>query len=303
MGDAMRLSVVIPCFNGEATLREQLDALARQEWSEAWEVVVADNGSTDSSMSIVAEYGDRLPGLRIVDASAVQGQPYALNEGAKAALGESVVFVDADDVVADGYVRAIGDALTVHELVASRHDARELNPEWLVKCRGEGQRDELMSLWYPPKFPHAGGCGLGMRRDFLARYGGFDLGLPVCHDTDMCIRLQKVGIELTFVPDATIHIRYREGLRGLYRQARSWAAANNLVYRTHRSADATLDSPWRSYFSGWKRIASRLRRIRSRPVRYILMWQLGWQVGLLEGSLRYRVPPVAQPVSDPGSGS
>ena len=63
----MRLSVILPCFNGAATIAVQLEALTRQTWSDGWEVVVCNNGSTDASMAIVAEYRDRLPGLRIVE--------------------------------------------------------------------------------------------------------------------------------------------------------------------------------------------------------------------------------------------
>ena len=61
------LSVVIPCLNGAATLGVQLAALARQEWSEPWEVLLADNGSTDGSAELALGYRDRLPGVRVVD--------------------------------------------------------------------------------------------------------------------------------------------------------------------------------------------------------------------------------------------
>ena len=66
----MELSVIIPCLNAEATIATQLEALANQHWSKPWEVVVSDNGSTDNSLEIVKSYKDRLPNLRIVDASA-----------------------------------------------------------------------------------------------------------------------------------------------------------------------------------------------------------------------------------------
>jgi len=93
----MKLSVIIPCFNAEATLAVQLDALAGQVWSEPWEVLVVDNRSTDGSMRVERQYFGRLPNFRIVDAAAEQGQPYALNTGVAMAAGESVAFCDADD--------------------------------------------------------------------------------------------------------------------------------------------------------------------------------------------------------------
>jgi glycosyltransferase involved in cell wall biosynthesis len=95
-----------------------MDALANQSWSEPWEVVVANNKSTDDSMGIVEGYKKQLPNLRIVDASVRQGQPYALNVGAACAQGEAIAFCDADDEVAPGWVAAMGEALSRYDFVA-----------------------------------------------------------------------------------------------------------------------------------------------------------------------------------------
>jgi glycosyltransferase involved in cell wall biosynthesis len=96
----MKLSVIIPCLNGAATIATQLAALARQQWDQPWEIVVADNGSTDESVGIVERYRGRLQNLRVADASARRGR--ALNVGAKEATGDALVFCDVDDEVAAG---------------------------------------------------------------------------------------------------------------------------------------------------------------------------------------------------------
>lgn len=57
------VSIVIPCLNGAATLADQLDGIAAQEWSGEWEIVVADNGSTDGSADIALSYSDRMPSI------------------------------------------------------------------------------------------------------------------------------------------------------------------------------------------------------------------------------------------------
>lgn len=137
----MKLSVIIPCYNGANTIADQLEALANQEWSEPWEIIVADNRSTDNSMAIVKQYQERLPNLRIVDASARQGQPYALNCGAEAAVGESLAFCDADDVVGPCWLVAMGQALSKYDFVACRFDTEKLNPPWLSKA---GQTHSVM---------------------------------------------------------------------------------------------------------------------------------------------------------------
>ncbi|HEY4573152.1 MAG TPA: glycosyltransferase family A protein, partial [Thermoanaerobaculia bacterium] len=104
----MKLSVVIPCLNAAATLGVQLAALTRQSWPGGWEVIVADNGSTDGSREIVESYRGRLPGLALVDASDRRGQAHARNLGAAAATGDALLFCDADDEVAPGWMEALG---------------------------------------------------------------------------------------------------------------------------------------------------------------------------------------------------
>ena len=84
------LSVVLPCRNGAATIAVQLEALAGQSWDGSWELVVVHNGSTDESMQIVEGLRDRLPALRVVDASAKRRVPAALNEGVRASAGRLV---------------------------------------------------------------------------------------------------------------------------------------------------------------------------------------------------------------------
>ena len=76
------LSVVIAVRNGGRTLPDQLASLARQDFDRPREVVAADNGSTDDTIAAATKFDRRLPGLRVVDASARAGQAYALNVGA-----------------------------------------------------------------------------------------------------------------------------------------------------------------------------------------------------------------------------
>ena len=78
------LSVILPCFNASATIGHQLDALTAQRWDKRWEVIVADNGSTDASRTVAESYKDRLD-LRVVDASDRKGASHARNVGASAA--------------------------------------------------------------------------------------------------------------------------------------------------------------------------------------------------------------------------
>lgn len=84
----MKLSVIIPCYNAEQTIGSLLESLARQSWTELWEVIVADNGSTDRSVVVSDKYKDHVQNFRMVDASDKRGRSHARNVGARHAMGD-----------------------------------------------------------------------------------------------------------------------------------------------------------------------------------------------------------------------
>lgn len=290
--DQMKLSVVIPCLNAAATLPEQLEALANQEsgqsWEGGWEVIVADNGSTDGSREVVERFRGRLPELRLVDASDRRGQAHARNVGAAAATGDAFLFVDADDVVAPGWLAAMGRVLARHGFVACRYDNEKLNPVWVQKTHLNPQKDGLTSYDYPPYLPHAGGGGLGVRREVHEAVGGFDEEMPALEDTDYCWRIQRAGTPLVFVPEAVVYIRHRHDLRGVFRQGVSYGQHNVLIYKKYRP----LGMPRLGVLPGaarWAALLLRSPRLLTRDGRAPWLWQLGWRVGRIKGCFRYRV--------------
>ena len=291
----MKLSVIIPCLNAASTIGVQLEALAKQQWHQPWEVIVADNGSTDESLAIVERYKARIANLRVADASARRGQPCALNVGAMAATGEALAFCDADDEVAPGWVAAMGEALSKYDFVASRIDGANVNAPWLEKIsRNHPQRTGLQKASYPPYLPHAGGGTLGVKRSLHEATGGFDESLPYLHDTDYCFRLQLAGVELRFVSDAVIHIRYRDKLSGFFYQACHYAEYRVLVYKKYRPQGERDFWRWKTYVAEWKNLLWSIPNIRFKLGRAVWLWRLGSQIGSLKGSIKHRVPPVCE---------
>ena len=215
-----RLSVIIPCYNSEATLGAQLSALAAQVCGYSWEVIVADNGSRDGTIRVANSFADRIPALRVVDASARRGAAYARNAGAEASGGTALLFCDADDEMADGYLAAMGRALETHGFVACRYDFRKLNRSWLAHARGEeGQGSGPAGGYCHPTLPYAGAGGLGVARTVHDAVGGFDMTLKAMagqEDTDYCIRVQLAGTPLVFVPEAVMHVRFRDTIAGVF---------------------------------------------------------------------------------------
>jgi len=281
------VSVVIPCFDAAATLGDQLAALAGQDYRGEWEVIVADNGSTDGSRAVAESFRDRLPSLRWLDTSARRGPAHARNAGAAAARGELLLFCDADDVVAPGWLAAMAAALGRYGLVASRYDAAELNPPAIRDLHATPQAEELPRYDYPPFLPHAGGGGLGVRRALHERVGGFDESMPALEDTDYCWRLQLAGVEMGFARDALVHVRYRPTLGGSFRQAFSYGEHNVRIYRRYRGRGMPRLGPLPGLIRWAKLLLTAPLLLSRRRGRWL--WQAGWRLGRLKGCLVQRV--------------
>ena len=87
------VSVVIPCYNAAAYLRETLDSALGQTHPPL-EVIVVDDGSTDDSAAIAQSYG---PPVRVIRQEN-QGESVARNRGIDEAKGDWIAFLDADDL-------------------------------------------------------------------------------------------------------------------------------------------------------------------------------------------------------------
>ena len=281
----MKVTAVIPAYNAASELPEQLAALAAQDRDREFEVVVADNGSTDATAAAARAFADRLD-LRVIDASQRQGQPYALNEGIAAATGDALLILDADDVVAPGYVSAMARALEDHEFVAARLDCESLNEPWQVTSRPPTQLDGPGS---PFGFlPVAVGCAIGVRAELVDRLGGFDETMSSCSDVDLSWRYALAGVEIHFVEDAVLQYRYRDTLRGVYRQARVYGSSGPLLFTRYGDRGMPRRSP-RTALRFWGGVVPQLARTRTRADVATLAFLAGYRAGLARSAVHHRV--------------
>ncbi len=281
----MRISVIIPCLNAASTIGQQLDALVGQS-TKPWEVIVADNGSTDQTREIVSRYANQFSKLRIVDASLRKGAAHARNMGASAATGDYLAFCDADDVISENWLSALQTAFTEHHnFLASRFDYTLLND-----CPGNDNQDTGLQNFRIPFLPFAGGCGLAIRRSLHQAVSGFDESLLHLEDVDYCLRIQLLGEPLVFVSDALIHIRYStnpnqtfiSARKATFTHAYNWGYGLAKVYSRYKVKGMQIPG-----------VAPRLVLLPLWVLRSILSGfgfksfeRIGWHMGVLHGFLK-----------------
>lgn len=283
----VELSVVIPFKDAGSVFSEQLEALAAERFDGEWEVVLVDNGSRDESRAIAESYRDRLD-LRIVDASDQPGAAYARNVGVRHSSGDKLIFVDADDVIAPGYIDAMASALDDHDFVTSAFDHVALNPKWLQAAHGPVWRDPQDPLFVQSGvLPFAGGS-IGISRAVFEQVGGFPESFPRMYDIAFSWEVQFAGTSLHYVPEALYHVRYRGTLRDLFHQGFAGGSTAPLLYRHYRHAGMQRRSVV-ELTKSWLRLARRATTARSRADVAPLVVELGRQLGRLRGSVGYRV--------------
>lgn len=280
------VAVVVPCAGDLTDLPELVEGLLAQKAAVPWHVVFVDNGLAPGPRSVLERERSRLPHAEIVE-EATRGIGPARNAGVAAGRAEVIVFVDADDIPAPGWLAALVDAVEPGTIVGGHLETRELNPVWLAETRGapgDGTPYLCEGL-----FPVAPGGNMAItRRDFEA-VGGFAPDARPLEDFDFCLRAWDHGLAVRLERSAVLHYRLRSRPRDLYRQGFNYGRSRARVYRDllDRGLVRRVAVPgWKS----WARLVLALPPALVRPrSRATAAWIAGNRLGRAAGSLRYRV--------------
>lgn len=151
-----RISIVVPTYNRANTLRITLDSLITQNYPEdMYEIIVADNNSTDDTRSVVESSNANKRGVKVrYLLEPRQGVHYARNSAAKVALNELLYYTDDDVSFDPGWVAAYAEAFAEHpEMAAAAGPVRPIweqpPPQWLLDYMGNSKSFGILSLMEP----------------------------------------------------------------------------------------------------------------------------------------------------------
>lgn len=211
-----RFSIIIPVYNVEPYLRECLDSVLKQTFSD-WEAICVDDGSTDSCAAILNDYTKRDMRFRVIT-QPNGGLSAARNTGLAAATGEYMIFLDSDDWVEPNTLE------TLHSEIG--HEASDTTPIDLL-CFGGWHGDKVerpTPTTYPTGWNYYNHCALThhefpfvcvvlrcYRRQFLAE-NRLHFREGILHEDNeftprACLAAQTVKV----IPDVLYHYRVRPG--------------------------------------------------------------------------------------------
>jgi ABC-type polysaccharide/polyol phosphate export permease/GT2 family glycosyltransferase len=248
--------------------------------SDRLDLIVVDDGSTDSTALVLGQYGEQIRVFR-----ARQGGPAAArNVGIRNARGEWIAFTDADCVVEPDWLVGLLSSPPAAESDIGIIGGRILSVEPCNRIErfGEQIHDHGRAIQdFQP--PYAISMNWASRRNVLEGIGLFDETLRRGEDVDLAWRIQQAGFRLIYRPSAVIrHINERT-FGGLFREGFRHGRARRWLVAKHR--EATSGAWWR--LAAERRIVrGALQRVRGEN-RFDALCALVFDLGKLIGQ---RIP-------------
>lgn len=226
------VSIVIPAFNSEATIKDLLDSLMVLDYRrDRLEIILVDGGSTDRTREIAQAYPIKV----IVEKR--RGINVARNIGVKNSRGEIIVFTDTDCVVPKDWIRKIvrdfrdkrigclgGSALGYRGGFLSKYADLSVVPALRRFKRCELLDCVKLLLRYPA------GCNMAFRREAIERAGLFDERIRYGFDEDDLVeRVCKTGYLMLLDPEVIVWHKHRESLRDLLKQSFNYGRGGGLI--------------------------------------------------------------------------
>jgi glycosyltransferase involved in cell wall biosynthesis len=269
-GDSPMISVLLPAYNAEATIREAITSLERQTFEE-FEIIAVDDGSSDETGAILEQIADpRLRLIRIPHSGLIP----ALNIGLNHCTGDLIARMDADDVCHPERLRLQSEFMAAHPEVSvcgclvrsfprSRVKAGFLQYEsWLNSLITHEQIARDIFVESPLAHP-----SVTMRAEELRALGGYrEMGWP--EDYDLWLRFFMAGKRFAKVPRTLLF--WRESEHRLTFTDSRYSVENFLRLKAHFLAKLTTRPVivWGAGMMG-RRLIKHLVRERIRPIAVI----------------------------------
>ena len=242
---APRVSIIVPAYNAEATIAGAIDSALAQQF-EGFEVIVVNDGSTDATAHVLDGYRDRIRILQQPNCGSVA----ARNAAARAAGGEYLAFLDADDLWLPGKLKLTVEALDRSPravAVFSDHIAESGGKREIVQRTNScPSLAELLSggdaiVIYPTTAV--------VRKSVFEECGGFEERFgrpPGFHDTYLWLRLREHG-EFVHVPVPLAIYRETEYAK----HADKYGASRQVLFRLLRQRYGKAARPLMRAVNGW----------------------------------------------------
>jgi glycosyltransferase involved in cell wall biosynthesis len=193
----MKVSCIIPVYNGSKYLAATLDTVLGQSYP-LHEIIVIDDGSTDSSPSILSQYGERLRVIR----QSNRGIAPTRNLGLQLASSELIAFIDQDDLWPADRTKVLVEALQADPAAKVAAGLVEMLYQRARPANPHDNLDPLVREFYLGS--------LLIRREVFDTLGPFHTGIGYADDFDFMMRRREAKIPTVYVDGITLRYRLHD---------------------------------------------------------------------------------------------
>jgi GT2 family glycosyltransferase len=196
------VSIIIPTFNGAARIKNCLDVLVKQTTGHNAEILVVNDGSTDSTTEVVGRY----PSVRLIN-QANAGPAAARNRGAKEAKGTIILFTDDDCVPMSDWLCSMTAPFDDPEVVGVKGAYRSNQTSLIARFVQIEYEDRYRLMAGLPSIDFIDTYSAGFRLERFFQMKGYDTSFPVAcaEDVELSYRMSAQGWIMKFVPTAIVY--------------------------------------------------------------------------------------------------
>ena len=196
------VSIIIPTFNGATRIGSCLDALLAQVAGRPVEILVVDDGSTDSTAEVVGRYA----GVRLITQTNA-GPAAARNRGAQQAKGAILLFTDDDCVPMQDWLDAMLEPFSDPEVAGAKGIYRSRQRQLAARFVQIEFEDKYRLMAGLPDIDFIDTYSAAFVRDRFLEMSGYDTSFPVAcaEDIELSYRMSARGWKMKFVPTAIVY--------------------------------------------------------------------------------------------------
>jgi teichuronic acid biosynthesis glycosyltransferase TuaG len=233
------VSVIIPAYNAQNYISDAITSVRNQTWKR-WELIIVNDGSTDATATIVADFCRQDPGIQLISRENGK-QAKARNTGIAAASGQFLAFLDSDDI---WHPLKLEKQLAAHERTQAdvvftdaihfSDEAIRLPTDLFGLYNGFFRGDEMFLLLFKRNAIPLSSALLSRKRVGTWCYFDEDVKITGVEDFELWLRLASKDASFLGMPDKLI--KYRSHSEQTSQDSSSMMSATNALRRKYRAA-------------------------------------------------------------------
>lgn len=215
-----KVSVIIPAYNAENTIRECLLSVLNQNFKN-FELIIVNDASHDKTYEIVCNLTKQFQNMKLINLNINSGAGSARNAGSEKASSELLAFLDSDCIAGPNWLESLSNEFSEENSAIVSQYNKSMTDKFIAKfafyelCFRDKNLKELDT---------ASSCNFICRRKDFIKIGGFSkdhLAEPA-EDVDFFFRLSKFG-KIKFSEEARVGHYFRDAMLGYFRQQKSYS--------------------------------------------------------------------------------